>query len=97
MDMTRIPEKCQRVGSDQDRSFYGMKYAVGFSNFLCVTGGLRTNPDMQVCDEKDAPIDGLYNAGVMVGDMYANCYNFAICGHNLSSACNTFLICLQRS
>lgn len=76
--------------------FYGMKYTVGFSNFLCVTGGLRTNADMQVCDENDAPIDGLYNVGVMVGDMYANCYNFAICGHNLSSTCNTFPYMLAK-
>ena len=70
--------------------FYGMKYTIGFANFLCVTGGLRTNPEMQVCDENDQPIEGLYNIGIMVGDMYANTYNFAICGHNLSSTCNTF-------
>ena len=26
----------------------------------------------------------------MVGDCYANTYNFCICGHNLSMNCTTF-------
>lgn len=76
--------------------FYGYKYEVNSANFLCVTGGLRTNENMQVCEEDDTPIEGLYNVGIMVGDMYANCYNFAICGHNLSSCCNTFPYMLGR-
>jgi hypothetical protein len=70
--------------------YYGYKITMGPSNFLGSTGGLRTNEDMQVCDENDEPIEGLYNIGVMVGDMYANTYNFAICGHNLSATCTTF-------
>lgn len=51
---------------------------------------MRTNAQMQVCDENDEPIEGLYNIGVMVGDMYASTYSFCICGHNLSSTCTTF-------
>ena len=70
--------------------YYGYKCSMNYTRFLGVTGGLRTNEDMQVCDENDEPIEGLYNIGVMVGDMYANTYNFAICGHNLSSTCTTF-------
>ena len=27
---------------------------------------------MEVCDENDQPIPGLFNVGAMVGDMYAN-------------------------
>ena len=66
------------------------------SNFLCVTGGLRTNDKMQVCDENDDAIDGLYNLGIMMGDSYANCYNFAICGHNLGMNCNTLAYLLGK-
>ena len=69
--------------------FYGCKLVMGPSQFLCVTGGLRTNENMQVCDEQDNPIEGLYNVGIMVGDSYGNCYNFAICGHNLGMNCIT--------
>lgn len=70
--------------------YYGYKITVGPNQLLGATGGLRTNADMQVCDENDEPIEGLYNIGVMVGDMYANTYNFCICGHNLSATCTTF-------
>lgn len=76
--------------------FYGCKLEMSPSNFLCVTGGLRTNDKMQVCDENDDPIDGLYNLGIMVGDSYANCYNFAICGHNLGMNCNTLAYLLGK-
>lgn len=69
--------------------FFGCKLAMSPANFLCVTGGLRTNENMQVCEEDDTPIEGLYNVGIMVGDSYGNCYNFAICGHNLGMNCNT--------
>ena len=62
---------------------------MGPANFLCVTGGLRTNEKMQVCEEDDTPIEGLYNLGIMAGDSYGNCYNFAICGHNLGMNCIT--------
>ena len=45
---------------------------------------------MQVCDENDVPIDGLYNLGVMVGDSYGTLYNFGVEGHNLGMNCITF-------
>ncbi|MCR2028266.1 FAD-binding protein [Adlercreutzia muris] len=35
-------------------------------------GGLRTSADMEVCDEDDEPIPGLFNVGCMVGDGCAN-------------------------
>ena len=44
---------------------------------------------MQICDENDIPLGGLYAAGTMIGDMYANCYNFRIAGHNYG-CCLTF-------
>ncbi len=76
--------------------FYGCKLEMSPSNFLCVTGGLRTNDKMQVCDDNDDAIDGLYNLGIMMGDSYANCYNFAICGHNLGMNCNTLAYLLGK-
>ncbi len=76
--------------------FYGCKLTMGPANFLCVTGGLRTNENMQVCEEDDTPIEGLYNIGIMAGDCYGNCYNFAICGHNLGMNCNTMAYLLGK-
>ena len=58
--------------------------------FLTVLGGLRTNANMQVCDEKDQPIPGLYNVGTMVGDFYGNLYTFMMEGWNYGSTCLTF-------
>lgn len=68
--------------------FYGGNYDP--PTFLTVHGGLRTNIDMQVCDENDEPIPGLYNVGVMVGDTFANAYTFMVQGHNLGMNCLTF-------
>jgi succinate dehydrogenase/fumarate reductase flavoprotein subunit len=76
--------------------FYGNVLTVNPGNFLCITGGLRTNVDMQVCDENDNPIEGLYNVGIMTGDMYGNIYNFSIPGHNLGACCCTFPYLLGR-
>ncbi|MCI8566605.1 MAG: FAD-dependent oxidoreductase [Lachnospiraceae bacterium] len=67
--------------------FYGTK-TTG-STFLCVFGGLRTNDKMQVCEEDDTPIEGLYNVGTMTGDFYANSYNFVLPGQNLGACCLT--------
>ncbi len=67
--------------------FYGTK-TVG-STFLAVFGGLRTNDKMQVCQEDDTPIEGLYNVGTMIGDFYANSYNFVLPGQNLGACCLT--------
>lgn len=52
--------------------FYGV---FGDSNFFLTTlGGLRTGENMEVCDEHDVPIPGLYNVGSMVGDMFGGYY-----------------------
>ena len=82
-----------RMGADKDfykkskylqeikqAPFYGG--SIGQYRFFSVLGGPRTNHNMQICDESDIPIKGLYAAGTMIGDMYANCYNFRIAGHN---------------
>jgi hypothetical protein len=68
--------------------FYGMS-SKGIV-FLTVLGGLRTNPNMQVCEDDDTPIPGLYNVGTMVGDSFGSNYSFQIAGHNLGMNCVTF-------
>lgn len=56
---------------------------------LTVLGGPRTNENMQICDDNDEPIPGLYAAGTMVGDMYANMYTFYLEGINYGGVCTT--------
>lgn len=64
--------------------------------FMTVMGGLRTSSDMEVLDENDQPIPGLFNVGAMIGDMYANTYNFAIPGNSYGINCLTFGYLLGR-
>ncbi len=70
--------------------FYGARtyFNKNAMTFLSITGGLRTNEYLQVCEEDDTPIDGLFNTGIMVGDYYAGVYNFVLPGQNLGSVCN---------
>ena len=64
--------------------FYGAK---GTSSlFLTILGGLRTDDHMRVCDEDDNPIEGLYNVGSMVGDMYYAEYTYMIPGFTYGSS-----------
>ena len=70
--------------------YFGVNYQMDYRNFLTIMGGLRTNEKLQVCEEDDTPIEGLYNIGTMVGDMYANMYTFLCCGQNLGATCITF-------
>ncbi len=59
-------------------------------DLLFVTGGLRTNLDMQVLDTKNQVIPGLFAVGTVVGDMFANYYTFMVPGINLGATCITF-------
>jgi succinate dehydrogenase/fumarate reductase flavoprotein subunit len=70
-----------------DGPFYGSKS--GGRDFLTILGGLRTNSDLQVCDEGDTPIPGLYNVGTMIGDFFGGVYTFQIQGANYGAACVT--------
>ena len=74
--------------------FYASK--ISGATFLTVCGGLRTNDKMQVCDEDDNPIEGLYNTGIMTGDFYSNTYNFVMPGQNLGAVCGTLSYLLGR-
>jgi succinate dehydrogenase/fumarate reductase flavoprotein subunit len=67
--------------------YYGAKS--GRCDFLTVLGGLRTNSDLQVCEEDDTAIPGLYNVGTMIGDMYSGIYTFQLQGANYGASCVT--------
>jgi succinate dehydrogenase/fumarate reductase flavoprotein subunit len=70
--------------------FYGQKAGGTPPGMLTILGGLRTNANMQVCDEDDNAIPGLYNVGTMVGDFYAGYYTFQVEGVNYGATCLTF-------
>lgn len=74
----------------KDGPFYAYKLTVGPACFLTVHGGLRTDEHMRVCEADDSPIEGLYNIGVMTGDMFSNIYTFSVAGQSLGATCTTF-------
>lgn len=78
---------------DEAGPFY---YARNYALFMTVMGGLRCNEYMQVEDENDEVIPGLFNVGQMIGDMYANTYNFAVPGNSYGINCLTFGYLLGR-
>ncbi len=80
-------KKSKYLQEIKEAPFYGG--VISQNRFYSVLGGPRTNHNMQICDENDEPIKGLYAAGSMIGDMFANCYNFRIAGHNYG-CCLTF-------
>lgn len=84
---TDFHKKTKYLQQIKDAPFYGG--LISQYRFFSVLGGPRTNHKMQICNENDEPIKGLYAAGSMIGDMYANCYNFRIAGHNYG-CCLTF-------
>lgn len=56
---------------------------------LTVLGGLRTTNDLQVCQADKTPIEGLYNVGSMIGDMFSGTYTFQMEGINYGACCIT--------
>jgi succinate dehydrogenase/fumarate reductase flavoprotein subunit len=69
--------------------FYGQTTKGTKGMILTVLGGLRSNSNMQVCDEKDDPIPGLYSVGTMIGDVFAGNYSYMVCGANYGMNCIT--------
>ena len=80
-------KKAKYLQEIKDAPFYGSP--INQYWFFSVLGGPRTNHNMQICDENDVPLGGLYAAGTLIGDMFANCYNFRMAGHNYG-CCLTF-------
>lgn len=78
--------------------FYGVKYHLhDDASFLSLCGGVRTSLKMEVCDADDEPIPGLYCVGTMVGDVFANIYNFSVCGMSIGMTAITFGYLLGKS
>ena len=63
--------------------FYGEVSDTSF--FLTILGGLRTDENMRVCDKDDNPIEGLYNVGSMIGDMFYAQYTYMVPGFTYGS------------
>ena len=74
--------------------FFATKSTGG--TFLTVMGGLRCDEKLNVLDEEDKPIEGLYEVGTMIGDFFGHTYNFAISGLNLGACCTTLPYLLGR-
>lgn len=84
-DFYKTADKLIPIGED-DGPFYGASFSPGFLTSL---GGLRTDPDLRVLDENDQPIEGLFNAGCMIGNFYSGTYTFAMEGMNYGATCIT--------
>jgi succinate dehydrogenase/fumarate reductase flavoprotein subunit len=69
--------------------FYAAQSTMGPEQFLCVSGGLRTNENSEVLDESCAAIPGLYMVGSGAGDVFGTFYNFRVPGMNLGLNCVT--------
>lgn len=72
--------------------YYGARQgAAGY----CTLDGLRINPDCQVVDEEDEPIEGLWAAGNVSGGFFANNYPELIfgcaCGRSMTEARHAIL------
>jgi fumarate reductase flavoprotein subunit len=52
------------------------------AKLLVIASGLNVNDQMQVLDEEDKPIDGLYAVGNVMGNFFAN--DYPICAPGLS-------------
>ena len=76
-DFHKDPEYLREIRTGP---FYGGR--IDARLFFTVLGGPRTNHRMEICDENDEPIPGLYCVGSMVGDFYAGCYSFRLAGEN---------------
>lgn len=84
-DFYKTADKLIPIG-EGDGPFYGASFSPGFLTSL---GGLRTDPDLRVLDENDQPIEGLFNAGCMIGNFYSGTYTFAMEGMNYGATCIT--------
>ncbi len=77
-------KKAKYITELRDGPFYGAPINQFF--FFTVLGGPRTDHNLRICDENDEPLGGLYCVGSMVGDMFADLYNFRIAGHNYGAS-----------
>jgi succinate dehydrogenase/fumarate reductase flavoprotein subunit len=72
---------------DMQGPFYAMKY---MPVIMEVFGGPRCDVDGRVLDAEDNPIEGLYEVGSMMGDIYQSIYSFLVTGANMGFFCITY-------
>lgn len=60
-----------------------------FSCFTDTMGGIKVNQRMEVLDQRDDPIKGLYGAGVCVGGWESDTYCYILSGSTLGFAFNS--------
>ncbi len=84
-DFYKTADKLISIGED-DGPFYGAVFTPGF---LTTLGGIRTDTHLRALDEKDEVIEGLFNAGTMIGGFYSGTYTFAMEGVNYGATCVT--------
>lgn len=84
-DFYKTADKLIPIG-EGDGPFYGAAFTPGFLTSL---GGLRNDEHLRVLDANDQPIEGLYNAGCMIGNFYSATYTFAMEGMNYGACCIT--------
>lgn len=75
------------VPVDLSGPFYVMKT---MPCVMAVFGGPRCDVDARVLDKNDAVIEGLYEVGTMMGDIYQNYYTFGLTGVNMGFFCLTY-------
>lgn len=65
-------------------------YAIRCDMELVVThGGIKINQHMEVLNQEETPIPGLYAAGVDTGGTDSDTYNFSLTGHSFGFAVNS--------
>jgi fumarate reductase flavoprotein subunit len=70
----------------RDPPFYAIQC---HSSIVDAIGGIKINENMEVLDQKDDPIPGLYAAGSTTGCWESESYNYEMCGHLLGFALNS--------
>lgn len=68
------------VPIDLKGPFYASK---SLPTVFCVYGGPRCDIDAHVLDYDDKPIEGLYEVGIMMGDLYQPVYTYLFPGANM--------------
>jgi fumarate reductase flavoprotein subunit len=73
-------------------------YAIVGQAHICDTmGGIKIDEKMQVLDMQDAPIPGLYAAGVTTGGWEAETYDYHLTGHLVGFALNSGRIAAESA
>ncbi len=67
-------------------SYYAIKCGI---HFTTTHGGIKVNHRMEVLNQQDIPIRGLYAAGVDIGGTDADTYNLILSGHSFGFTVNS--------